>query len=56
MSQYRQKGSMFSIYIQPIDITFNKEVLNRRDSLQAGGLKVFPTLKRGGREQSVKAG
>jgi hypothetical protein len=33
-----------------------KEVLNRRDSFQAGGLKVLPTLYRGGRGKSVKAG
>jgi hypothetical protein len=47
---------MFRIYNQPIDKTYKKEVLYRRDSIQAGGLKVLPTLKRGGREQSVKAG
>jgi hypothetical protein len=47
---------MFSIYNQLFNTTFNKEVLYRRDSLKAGGLKVLPTLKRGGREESVKAG
>jgi len=47
---------MLSIDNQPIDVTFKKEVLYRRDSIQAGGLKVLPTLKKGGREQSVKAG
>jgi hypothetical protein len=33
-----------------------KEVLNRRDSLQAGGLTVLPTLEGGGRGRPVKAG
>lgn len=47
---------MFSIYNQEIDKTFKKEVLYKRDSLQVGELKGLPTLKRGGREQSVKAG
>jgi hypothetical protein len=34
----------------------NKEVHNRRDSLQAGGLTVLPTLEGGGRGRPVKAG
>jgi hypothetical protein len=47
---------MFCIFHQLFNATFNKEVLYGRDSLQTGGLKVLPTLKRGGREESVKAG
>jgi hypothetical protein len=39
-----------------LKIKLNKEVLNRRDSLQAGGLIVLPTLEGGGRGQPVKAG
>jgi len=53
---YKQRGPMFCIYDQSIEKTCKKEVLYRRDSSQVGGFKVLPTLKRGGREQPVKAG
>jgi hypothetical protein len=49
-------NTMLCIIYLLFNITHNKEVLNRRDSLQVGGLKVLPTLERGGRGQSVKAG
>jgi len=47
---------MFFIFPKKLKKTRKKEVLNRRDSIQVGGLKVLPTLVKGGREQSVKAG
>jgi hypothetical protein len=47
---------MFCILYRLLDIKNNKEVLDRRDSLQVGGFKVLPTLKRGGRGRPVKAG
>ncbi len=39
-----------------LETKHNKEVFNRRDSLQASGLMVLPTLIRGGRGKPVKAG
>jgi hypothetical protein len=46
---------MFCIYHKLIETVFKKEVLYRKDSFQAGGLKVLPNLNRGGRGESVKA-
>ena len=59
MAQILLKGitnTILCIFNMTSNITHNKEVLYRRDSLQVGGLTVLPTLKRGGREEPAKAG